>query len=448
MILLAIDIALIFLAGIILAKIALRMHRHGLLFTKDLLIGVFAIAYVVPLIGFNVIGYEEWTAYRKISRALYLDIQQYDVQIKYRVLVGYAVFFLYYFGSSAKLEAALKSRKVSIWRAQIHSVPMLPAHPTIHTIYIGCWVILLLAPLSVILSPSPTAYLTYITPSQRFESPQALRTHAVIAFCCLASVGAYSLVLWTCIRKKRKVFDMAIGFAFFLVVIACYIYGKRSIVFLVMIATAGICYLEGVIRITHFALGILAMIVFVQLYSMYFKGNPRDGFAYGDLFRDYTLLPVIAGASATEHDSMPRGSGFIFQWLFWIPRDIWPGKPYPTAAYVTPWILGRDEEVGWRFGLGYMEDGLGNFGLVGPVVYLAAIALISRLVDRFIYTKNNVIYAIFWLPLTYGCAFAFSVLIKHFVFIVVPVLLLARVMTRPENWHISSAEDHMKHPSE
>ncbi|MFP4224456.1 MAG: hypothetical protein ACLFVN_10315 [Phycisphaeraceae bacterium] len=436
------DAAIIFSVLWILVKITRRIVQTRAVLSKDVLIAMFTVAYVVPLIGMNLYGYATWTRYPLTDNSLYRAIQSTDVQLQYRLFVGLTILAVYWLGSSRKLEAGLKSGMLGVWRQQYLNLPLYPVHPMIRQIYTVCWLVLLATPLTVLLSPNPAAYLVYVTPSERFGgSDWALSIHSIISMFCLLAVGAYAFILWVKIRENRRLLHGIIIFAMILAMIACYIHGKRSIVFLFMLTTGAVAYLEGALRPRHIVAGIVALVAFMQVYVALFKGGDGTSSVYGDLFRDYTLLPVIAGADWTSHEAMPRGSGFLFQFLFWVPRAVWPAKPWPTPEYVTPWIIGTEQDLAWGFGLGYLEDGMANFGYVGAVAYIAAVILVCRLLDTQIYLKSRNLMIILWLPLAYGCVFAFSVVIKHLLFIVTPVLVAAMIVSNPRNWGIAGVRD-------
>jgi hypothetical protein len=427
-----IDVLLILGSAYILLKVARRLRSHRIMFAKDIVLAMLFIAYIVPILFMHFA--ENWIDRHLISGSLYWAIQQPDVQVIYRLMVGGSICAVYLLGSSRKLEHQLIRDDVQYFRSFSASVPLYPTSGVINLVYYAAWGILLAVPLTVLLSPTPGAYLHYRSPDLRFyANPAALQMHLFIAFAALAGIGSYILIVWIEMRKTRRFLTVAIVLATILALLACHIHGKRAVVFMLIMATMALSYLEGIARLRHLLVTAVLFLVFIQLYAIFAK-EARTVSITGDIFRHYTLLPVIAGSGLTDHEAMPRGSGFMFQWLFWMPREMWPEKPWPTPVYVTPWIIGARTQLQWGFGLGYLEDGFTNFGYLGALAYMTVVLLVCRLSDHLIYRKRGAIYAVLWLPIAYGCVFAFSVLLQLFLFIVIPVLLLGKILTKPENW--------------
>jgi hypothetical protein len=217
--------------------------------------------------------------------------------------------------------------------------------------------------------------------------------------------------------------------------VIAYMQGKRAFPFFIVFATYGLSFLDGRARLRHGVVILGLFLLFMTAYLSFGKGLDEKS-VLGDLFRDYTLRGLVAGSEWTQNEAMPRGAGAMFQVVFPVPRTMWESKPWPTPVYVTPWLIGSYGRVGWGFGLGFLEDGLANFGYLGALAYTFVVILACRWCDRMIYRKRGTLYVALWIPLVYGCAFSFSVLISVILFMILPVYVLGLVLCNPRRWRI------------
>jgi hypothetical protein len=78
------------------------------------------------------------------------------------------------------------------------------------------------------------------------------------------------------------------------------------------------------------------------------------------------------------------GKSLIPLFLGWVPRSVWPDKPYPFSLYANS-IKGETlEDRSASIALGLSAEGYGNFGLVGVLLWSALMGLSCALADDFL----------------------------------------------------------------
>jgi hypothetical protein len=103
---------------------------------------------------------------------------------------------------------------------------------------------------------------------------------------------------------------------------------------------------------------------------------------YGrDLVTKMVLLHELnrPGPSILEY----RGQSFLFNAVMYIPREVWPEKPWPYAVYATAAALRlKVTFIGWGITTSWFDECVANLGWVGMLVAPLSIGLICRAGDR------------------------------------------------------------------
>lgn len=78
-----------------------------------------------------------------------------------------------------------------------------------------------------------------------------------------------------------------------------------------------------------------------------------------------------------------RGQSLVFYSLFFVPRSLWPGKPYPYAVYVTAAMMRAPlRDYRWGVTTSILDEAIANFGWAGLVIGPMIPARICAVGDR------------------------------------------------------------------
>ena len=305
------------------------------------------------------------------------------------------------------------------------------------------WVLLLLAPLCVLLSPDPIKYfMSYGTATSRALTsthPDAFfRRHEIISLICLWGICIFSLVCWFETRKTRAFFSPRVIFGLVIVGLLTFIEGKRNSVFLVFYIIILIAYYETRVVMPFYILLIVILVVFIVIYPYFGKTDVTVSYEYSQntFFRDNITLPCIVNSHLSYNDIMGRGKGALFIATIFVPRKFYPDKPYSSPHYVTRYLLGKDmnpedDLVGWGYGVGFIEEGLVNFGYLGALAYTFLIIFFCRCADYSMIRYGTIMCLLQGL-LVYSCLFSLHIVLKLFLLSGLPLLLIMKFTYKTE----------------
>jgi hypothetical protein len=78
------------------------------------------------------------------------------------------------------------------------------------------------------------------------------------------------------------------------------------------------------------------------------------------------------------------GKSLLPLFLGWVPRSVWPDKPYPFSIHVNT-IRGETlEDRSASIAVGLSGEGYGNFGLIGVLLWSALMGLSCGIADDFL----------------------------------------------------------------
>ena len=307
-----------------------------------------------------------------------------------------------------------------------------------------CRLIFLLIPLCVLLSPDPITYfkvygsveLRALTSAQ----PDIFHErHLIISKICLFGIFIFSVIYWFEIKKTKSNFSPRIIFAFFLAGLLAFLVGKRSTIFIVYAVIMLFSYYETRTGRFFYIVLTASLIIFVMIYPYFGKSGVTVSMenTQNTFFRDNIVVPCIANSHLTSNDMMNRGNGIIFCVSQYVPRKFWPEKPYATPHYVTRYILGGsmtpdDELIGWNYGVGFIEEGLVNFGYLGVLAYTALVILLCRFID-FHVIRYGTVMCLLQGPLAYFCLFSLHIFLRIFVVCGLPLLFFFKFFHMKDN---------------
>lgn len=240
------------------------------------------------------------------------------------------------------------------------------------------------------LAPDPGLYLTYGAFVSGDTGPQEMDFHhRLSAVCLLVAVAVPALVIASPRLRLETMlfFGVTLGQAFWL-------HGKRSIVMIALVGLLYALWARGILRGRRlWAAGAMALLG-VALFTFFYQKGVRgidlaDASFYFDSVRvDFARDAVIKQAIAAE--LMPsdpileyRGQSLLFDLTFFVPRRIWPEKPWPYAVYATSAMLNipAANDIGWGITTSLLDESLANFGWLGMVLAPLLLGWLCRLGD-------------------------------------------------------------------
>ncbi|MBI1827652.1 MAG: hypothetical protein HY287_10805 [Planctomycetes bacterium] len=302
-------------------------------------------------------------------------------------------------------------------------------------VYVGAWLILLLPLPAVLASGMPQVFLIYgdVVDFRVHASPAQNFLIGIIQMICLGAVLSFLLIDFLRGQKTRSWADPVRWVAFALAAIAVYLNGKRALAFALGMTIIMVRFFEGRLRLRTCVILGMVLVVGSYAYLGRVKGSalaPLE-FLRGDMARDYTLRHVLYRSTWTSSLIVPyRGASYVFFGTAFIPRSIWPAKPWPAPVYFTNDVFGRHEgkQLMWGYGLGFLEELILNFGYFG-VLGCLLIGRVCAWLDRRIYGRSS-FYGALWIPLVFSCVFSSSVVLDLLLVVALPALLLRPVFAR------------------
>ncbi|MCH7401710.1 hypothetical protein ACFOUP_01080 [Belliella kenyensis] len=256
-----------------------------------------------------------------------------------------------------------------------------------HTLYkyrYLLWIMMLTPIIMVFIANNPENYLNYQA-VLKFRSEEFKESHALVFRFALLSVVSGAFLIYFIANKNDTSIVFKLVLYLFLLFLAFWVDGKRGIFFkyFFMLLTAGV--LVGKIRpkkiLRYVFSGLIVLTSIVFAYGKDFASNSNYSRSlYGalrlNIGRDHTVKytlykEFVEGGKILQY----RGQSFLFDLLFFVPRSIWPEKPYPYAVYYVSSVLNfPPEPIGWSFTTSILEEMISNFGFIG--IFLAPFFLI------------------------------------------------------------------------
>jgi hypothetical protein len=77
-----------------------------------------------------------------------------------------------------------------------------------------------------------------------------------------------------------------------------------------------------------------------------------------------------------------RGQSVLFNLTFFVPRSVWPDKPWPYSVYSTAAVFNlRPDYLGWGVTTSWLEEAIANFSWLGFLLGPLLITLVARIGD-------------------------------------------------------------------
>ena len=208
------------------------------------------------------------------------------------------------------------------------------------------------------------------------------------------------------LSHKKNTSWIVVVSAFLLMFSFCWFVGKRYIVaetvlasFIVLAMTKQI---SGKKFIAYSVVGTIAIMIFCIGYAVILKGNfdSLPNYLMVDFSRQYTLVYQFHCSLIGKSISVNKYDAFIYLLLFWVPRSLWPNRPYPFVNQLTysliPWSnVPSGENVGWATTCSIFSDLYDSFNILGIVVGFLLFVLLFKLINntKKTYIKILVLYS-------------------------------------------------------
>lgn len=297
-----------------------RGDRHSILFV----IIVLFVFCGVPLAADVIIGCPEYANYP----GFYDASRDGPTSIIYCLYVSSCVLIWWFFGIGNPME-------VSGDRARTFSSPI---------VQVLCYLVMLLPLVAVFLTPDPSLYAHYgaaLDASLKVDDSLSAGHTRVNVACQAAFVAATCLLLSP---KRANLPLILIG-----MLVLAWFHGKRNIVALELIMLFYAAWRKGHLRGSRLlavgcsvaiVLGVFSYFYQLKMRSIAVDSTPMDKF-YQNVRVDYGRDAVVKLAVYCElypdqgRILEYRGQSLLFYSVIFIPREVWPEKPWPYPLYLT-----------------------------------------------------------------------------------------------------------------
>lgn len=249
-------------------------------------------------------------------------------------------------------------------------------------------VFLVLPVILVAFAPDPSVYLSYAVTLTESANPDVLQYHDTIANATLLSIlAAAGLVLGAERVRSMSLYVMP------WVLAAAWLNGKRHIVLVALISIALALFRRRALTRRQCVALALVTIGGFSAYSSFYQNTFRS---FDDIenSRHYESLRIDFGRDhdvklaifSYIYETRPildyAGQSILFDLTAFVPRTMWPEKPWPFAQYMTSAALGiTRQNLGWGVTTSYLDEAIANFGFWGLLIGPAALALFCRIGD-------------------------------------------------------------------
>lgn len=242
-------------------------------------------------------------------------------------------------------------------------------------------------------SPNPEIYLNYGAAILGFPSPEGEQFHSLISAATFFSVMSFSFLL---IKQKELSLLFFMRFGPFLLA-TLWMNGKRNIVIWALVLVLYALWKRRTMQPKQILLMSLLFLTvgigFSALYQQAFRYDDLKVDSWEDVYtnmrvdygrEDVTKMAIYAELNPSELTILDyRGQSMLYNLLFFVPREVWPGKPWPYAVYATSALIRIPPQyVGWGMTTGILDESIANFGLLGMLVGPLFISIVCRVGDR------------------------------------------------------------------
>jgi hypothetical protein len=253
------------------------------------------------------------------------------------------------------------------------------------------WVATVAPVVAAVTSPQPQFYLSY-----GFVATQVLgdleQYHAFVSALCMVAVASGIGILLTTRSFSKRLCFMLLPW----LTAACWLFGKRLIVAFIVLGFVYVWWYRDLLRGRRFVVALVtgAMLIAVGSYGyqrVLRQTNAKEFDAYYtglrvDFGRDTSIRQAIYAELGDQSDMIleHRGQSVLFNAVMYVPRTVWPSKPWPYAVYQTARALSlsRATPIGWGVTTSWLDEAIANFGWSGILIAPFSLAFLCRLGDQ------------------------------------------------------------------
>lgn len=355
-------------------KAILAGQRHSILF----IMVVFFVFCGLPLFFNAVVGEP---SYEK-QPGFYISSRDTPTVLLYCAYVAIIPPFWYMAGRGSVADSAASRTSLS----RLLSVE----RPLLRPIFL----VLMISPaLALLFAPDPGDFLEYAgRTAARATEADTVTMSKVIGLLSLISIVSSAGFLVSSPGFSLPGVLFVVPFLF----IACWLNGKRHSVALALVLLVYVLWqkriLRGIKLIVATCAAVAGLMVFSLFYQAHVRGVDLDAvdLLYNnfriDLGRDDVIkLAIYAELNPGRVRILDyAGQSLWFNCVCFVPRGIYPDKPWPYAVYVTSAHLlhTRARPLGWTMTTSWLDEAIANFSWFGMVIGPALFPIICRLGDR------------------------------------------------------------------
>lgn len=244
--------------------------------------------------------------------------------------------------------------------------------------------------ISILVSPDPSYFFNL------FSDPTNIMNN-YIQFYDIKYMGflVYALLLSVAILKWYDNDDKLLGrlIRIFYVLLIMISIHKRTF----MMIAIGLCLIIDIVKgkkIKKIIFWYTLYIVIAAYYFVYYaygsgKASNNDDWYYE--FNEYFFrsmhmkFAIYASLNpSTIHILDYPGQSILFDLFYFIPRSLWPTKPWPYIYYFISGVMGYSsyQFVSWQMPPSYYPEFVSNFGILGLFISVIFTVWISRFLDK------------------------------------------------------------------
>lgn len=253
-------------------------------------------------------------------------------------------------------------------------------------------VAMLIAPLVlVILAPRPELYLMYA-----FVADERVRLtwdeQNYNAFLSLSAIMA--VVASTGMLARFRSVAKPLIFTLPFIALAVWVVGKRYVLAFYFALLTQQLWEKGVLRGARLPLYLVLVAALFSIFTFSYQANirgisnaatSREGLYDNvrmDYGRDHTIRTAIYAELRGDSIIGARGKSLAFYAGMYVPRSMWPDKPFTYASYFTCYALGiRPTLMPWGLTTSILDESIANFGWIGLLLGPLMLGCLCRIAD-------------------------------------------------------------------
>jgi hypothetical protein len=238
-------------------------------------------------------------------------------------------------------------------------------------------------------SPNPRVYLDYAAVIGSSFAQQEAAFHPILAACTLISaIAGASLLI------SQRMLKLTCAYVLPVALLGSWVNGKRAVVLIVCVMFAIALWSRGALTKRGAVVAGGVMAIAFAAFSMLYQGQFRRfnelewSERYTNLRLDYGREHVIRTTLYAElhHEAAPileyRLQSLVFDAAMMVPREVWPGKPWPYSVYATAAAFHiAPHYLGWGVTTSWLEEAVANMSWAGLLVGPLLIGWICRVGD-------------------------------------------------------------------